>query len=339
MDLGTRRGKLLAVGWAAFVVAAVAAVAVASLGSETHVAPAADPVAQPNSPPPQAASSEFLAADCDRLAATPGDPMRTVAPVHDDQFAPATALSACERAVDANPDNARLQFQLGRALWLSGRFGDAFEPLKKARLGGHKMASLFLGNAFRDNHLPDGQVPNIRTAITLYREASEAGIEMATRSLEEAEHEAARLTFDKSLFQNGDYLEAIYNNDYSNIRYTARLAFYMQGLAHGFEDTNVVFIDQRCRSLLSQLGVDILNIGSIPAIIVELSRSKDPNGNFSVQDAMQTALSVVASDYIRDQGARDATILYNESGRYGCASPVTQQILKNMVLVIRNSSR
>lgn len=274
---------------------------------------------------------------CDQLAAMPGDPNRASAPVADDSFAPAAAVEKCGAALAANPNAPRAMFQLGRALWLSHQDDRAYEQLKAARLAGYGAAALLLGHAYRDGRLPAGETANLQTAAVLYEEASKAGIDGADAALADAQREIARNTFDKSLFQNGDYMEVLHSGDFSKITYPLSMLYYMQGIAKGFDDNNVIFLDQACKPLLSKVGIDLLNNVEILVVAGSVFGTKDDQGNWTPEGLAKALGSGLVKDYLIDQGERDATILYNEDIRYGCKSDVTKKILGNMMLVIRNT--
>ena len=107
---------------AAFVVVIAAALA--------RAAAAQAPAQAPVPPPPQAAGP---AAECDRLAAHPLDPERTVPRgVMIDAIDQSAALAACSAAAEAAPAVARLWFQWARALEAAGRDGDAAQRYERA---------------------------------------------------------------------------------------------------------------------------------------------------------------------------------------------------------------
>ena len=275
MDLNAHKGKL-----AVFVLVALVMIAFLS-GSLINSGSAPQGLA---SGVEQAAlTSEELTKKCDDLAAYPGDPMRTSAPVDDASFATAAAVSACEAALAADTANSRIMFNLGRALYLSGQYELAYENLKAARLAGYSAASLLLGDAYRDGKLPDGEVGNLNTAMVLYEEAERGGVESASAALLDAKRELDRSTFDKSLFQNGDYMEKLYTGDFSKTGFPVSVLHYMQGIAYGFEDSNVLFIDQACKPLLSKVGIDLLNSEAVESAVVLASTigSQDEQGNWS----------------------------------------------------------
>ncbi len=94
-----------------------------------------------------AASSHPAAARCDALAADPNDPTRAAPGVADDAISASAAVYACNDAVRAMPDNARLRFQFGRALLASGRQKEAVAAFQQAAAANHPGAYAYLGTA------------------------------------------------------------------------------------------------------------------------------------------------------------------------------------------------
>lgn len=316
---------------AALIVAGVAAGGVLAAGCSRGAgggAPAAEAASQ--------ISPEEALAACDRLASAPGDPLRAEAAVTDEAFAPAPALAACADAVAQNADSARAHFEYGRSLAQSGRDADAYEEFKTARLAGYPAASLALANAYRDGRLPSGEQASLATAVTLYEEAANGGVGGADKALADARLELERATFDKSLFQNGDYMAALYTGDYSNIKQPLALVYYMQGVASGFEDSNVIFMDQACKALVSKAGLDLIRNADGPVSWAQILAATDPSGKWSPAGLVDVLAASAVRSYVIDMGERDATVLYGE-GRYGCKSPVTRQVLSHMMLVVKNT--
>ena len=88
-------------------------------------------------------------ARCDALAADPNDPTRTASGVADDAISAAAAITACSEAAQAQPDLARLRFQLGRALLAGGRQKEAVAAFQQAAKSEHPGALAYLGTAYQ----------------------------------------------------------------------------------------------------------------------------------------------------------------------------------------------
>lgn len=91
---------------------------------------------------------------CDRLAAHPEDPDRVSEGVPTSAVDQALAITACEADHEANPDNARITYQLARVYFYNGRTADAVATMEKAAEGGHRQAQFVMG-ALISNKRPD----------------------------------------------------------------------------------------------------------------------------------------------------------------------------------------
>ena len=71
--------------------------------------------------------------ECHRLAADPNDPGRIGTGVAFDAIESAAAVTACLQAVDANPKDGRLAYELGRAYDAGSNFAAAEKPTSARR--------------------------------------------------------------------------------------------------------------------------------------------------------------------------------------------------------------
>lgn len=81
--------------------------------------------------------------ECDRLAAHGRDPGHVAAPVTRGEMDKEAAIAACLEAVEADPENPRLNYQLGRAYGYSGR-GEEAMPYRMAALEADYPQSTFV---------------------------------------------------------------------------------------------------------------------------------------------------------------------------------------------------
>jgi hypothetical protein len=182
-----------------------AAAQVGEPAPRTAPAPAAPPsdskpqTAEPASPPtvakeqtaalnPQAkpaapTDAESAISACDRLAASPIDPTRPAGVVgleFDDMDATA-AIPACRAALAAEPDNPRLQFELGRAEMKAGGAGEEVLGLfRKAAAAGSAAGMNGLGFAYERGI---GAPRDMSEALRWYRQSAGAGNRAAMRRL------------------------------------------------------------------------------------------------------------------------------------------------------------
>ena len=96
--------------------------------------------------------SSFCAevSECDRLAANPPDPDRVADGVPRSQVDVDAAIDACERALAADSDNARLAYQLGRVYFYGGDTASALKYIGQAADEGYRQAEFVMG-ALADN--------------------------------------------------------------------------------------------------------------------------------------------------------------------------------------------
>jgi TPR repeat protein len=128
------------------------------------------------------ARAETPAEACDKLAAHPADPAK---PANIEGIATGSievdiAIEACTKAIAAEPANARLIYQLGRAHFDKEDYGPAFREFSTASDAGYAAAKGALG------YLYDGglgtQVDKTK-AVVLYREASDGNVSFAAHNL------------------------------------------------------------------------------------------------------------------------------------------------------------
>lgn len=106
--------------------------------------------------------------ECDRLAADPDDPKKLTPGVAADKLSQdARALEACIAALEHDPANVRLRYQLGRVLLASGADEEARSFLDRAALGGHAAAYASLGDLlFFDESAEKQALEQYRKALT-----------------------------------------------------------------------------------------------------------------------------------------------------------------------------
>jgi TPR repeat protein len=114
------------------------------------------------------------AALCDLLAAHPFDPDRFGEGVMLDRMDGDRAVAACEEAVEAEPNNLRLAYQLGRAYTRLERYPEAMGPLRRAADGGGIAAIYALGDLLV-YHGDGSKSGNPADGVDLMRRAADAG--------------------------------------------------------------------------------------------------------------------------------------------------------------------
>lgn len=269
-----------------------------------------------------------LAISCHELTSHPSDKGRFAAGVSDEAVAPGRAIPACEAAVAANSDDPTLRFELGRAYWLGGRDEDAVLAFADAADKGHAGAMKYLGDAYLEGRgLPAGIQPNMQTAADWYKKSADAGFDLASKALAEAEEQIRKNRFDPALFQNGKFMEILYTGKFENAEAPLALAFYAKGLVASLDSTESLYMDQSCKAMIGRLGSQIVNASEFAGIIAQYANKNDDPGTATVKILIQG----VTENYWKDQGFRDATVLFNKDV-LGCDSDVTRSVIEHIML-------
>lgn len=92
-----------------------------------------------------AAPAPAALSECDRLAAHPEDPDRVAEGRVTAEIDLPAAIAACEAALEDEPDNARLRYQLARVLFYSAAPERAMAEMHRAAEGGHRQAEFIYG--------------------------------------------------------------------------------------------------------------------------------------------------------------------------------------------------
>lgn len=82
---------------------------------------------------------------CDELASHPLDPARVAPGQSTGDIDLPLAIATCREDVAAQPDNARVRYQLGRVLFYSGQFDEAMLQMRRSAAGGHAQAQFIMG--------------------------------------------------------------------------------------------------------------------------------------------------------------------------------------------------
>ena len=85
---------------------------------------------------------------CDKLAASPSDPLRTTKGVPLQSIVAQAAIEQCETSVKTEPRTPRYRYQLGRAFEAAQKLDEARVHYQEAATAGYPVASLNLGLLF-----------------------------------------------------------------------------------------------------------------------------------------------------------------------------------------------
>jgi TPR repeat protein len=92
-----------------------------------------------------AVSADAEITECDRLVSHPRDPDRVTTGVPSAEVDVAAGIAACQAAVEADPDGARANYQLGRVYFYDDRVDKAMSHLEIAAAANHRQTMFVLG--------------------------------------------------------------------------------------------------------------------------------------------------------------------------------------------------
>lgn len=110
---------------------------------------------------------------CDRLVAHPEDPFKVAAGVDTKDVDFAAAIAACQIALDLDPENPRLRYQLARALTYAGQVKKALPLIEKAAAQHYPQAMFVTGYLYLEGFA--GAPKDPCRAADLLRESGEYG--------------------------------------------------------------------------------------------------------------------------------------------------------------------
>lgn len=128
------------------------------------------------------ASAQSNITDCDRLAAHPSDPDKLTEGIPSESVKIPEAVAACQSALKAAPDDARLNYQLGRVLFYKKEYAEGFRYLEKSAKLKYRQAQFVVGYLHTEGR--EGFLkPDHCKAIPLWQEAANRGHYAAEISL------------------------------------------------------------------------------------------------------------------------------------------------------------
>ncbi len=111
--------------------------------------------------------------ECDRLTAHPLDPDRITTGVSSSKVPHDEGIAACKAAVEDDPTNPRLNYQLGRVYFYSGNADLAIPHLEQAAGAGYRQAQFVLGYVYEAGR--NGTNQDICRTEDLWLAAARAG--------------------------------------------------------------------------------------------------------------------------------------------------------------------
>lgn len=110
---------------------------------------------------------------CDRLAAHPEDPFKVQAGLNTHEMDIVAAIAACRIALEQDPDNPRIQYQLARSLTYAGQIKEALPLLEKSAALDYPQALFVNGYLHLEGFA--GAPKDACRAAELIRESAEYG--------------------------------------------------------------------------------------------------------------------------------------------------------------------
>jgi tetratricopeptide (TPR) repeat protein len=120
-----------------------------------------------------ASSQAQQVTECDRLTAHPLDPDKITIGVPTSKVPHDEGIAACKAAVAEDPDNPRLNYQLGRVYFYADQTESAIRHLEQAAGSGHRQAQFVLGAILRKGS--KGTTKNICRTEDLWLASARAG--------------------------------------------------------------------------------------------------------------------------------------------------------------------
>jgi len=267
---------------------------------------------------------------CDEAASHPADPERRAIGVPDERMVPVTAIELCETALQRDPGNPRIHYQLGRALWLAAREGEAFSHFVAAAYDGYGPALAGLAEAYVSGRgLPAGEAKDLVAALHFFERAAQARFRPA-----EAEVIWLRdflKEFDEYLFQNPVFANLLYVGNFSNIQkedHEILLAFtsYINGFIRQLDSEQFYDHYKECQPLLDKIGILSAEWSQVNQLFLLMQNSD----GLSFENFLPTMLLMGRHTHIaEDQGWRDASVMAENYN--GCKSDVSRRMVAHLM--------
>lgn len=279
---------------------------------------------------------------CDELAAHPSDPEGLVNGVYDGEIDIQAAIPACTQALADDPNNPRLQFQLGRAYWEADRDAEAVDMFRRAAVGGdYAAAYAFLGIAYEYGYATG--TPETELARSLYLVAQERGFTPADDLLAALAPDRpmnalpGSTAVDFSRYKQPEILENIYEEQFDALNEDPlKVVFYLRGM-YDFFKQEVNWFDLKCAHLhdtrLTQKVVRNL-MGANPQTTVSGANAIIERVLAQVQEKLQKGdLAGLVAGYMEmqilpDEGKRDAGHLVSDHDN-NCEADTIVRLYKN----------
>ena len=243
--------------------------------------------------------------DCDVQAANPNDEQRVAPGVVNTSIIPKLAVEACEKALQALPDEPRILYQLGRAYDAANRPVDAAKAYKRAMDKNHAMAFFNMG-------LKEAAQGNTDGAVALYAKGAELGSSFAAREL-------AKSKFTSEGFSNPAFFQSIYDRKFSQRERSQTI--YISTFIGLFNR------ESACRGVATHgLNVQAAQLaqGAVWSQLLGAMKQSQAAGTIGLQEG-RAATAGMAMQVDRAEG--DAVLFYR---RYACDGAVAKRFFANL---------
>ena len=286
------------------------------------------------------AQASAALSQCDALASHPNDPGRFSAGVPDDQLAPGRDIPICEAAAKLNPDQARAWFELGRVYWSAHRDTEALSAFVEAAKRDYAPAMKYIGDAFLHGRgLPTDFQQDAYTAKAWY-EKSSAGFPDGMNALHDLEDYLAKNQFDKSIFQNQEFMTKLYSNQFDPESEDMFFNSYLTAFMEKLRSQEMFFMDQLCAPQITEFTLIKIRLHKDKS----LGKPAIDNTNYTpslagymnnpgayllsgLTGGITESMNSTPLQMTTDQGTNDAIALERH---YGCNSNIVKTITCNI---------
>jgi hypothetical protein len=307
---------------------------------------------------------------CDLLAADPEDPARTAQGVPAQAVDLQAAYDACTVALEQEPDNPRLAFQLGRVLLLADYPEEAAGRLVAAADAGHAAAVGHVAGLIAGGEA--GYEADPATAAGLHQMAAVAGYGPSMAAYQAltgapvdmaAARAGAPTAEDFDRFNQPKIIKALYDGDFGVLNeFQSGLVAEQNGVPLSLVTYFTAFADQAntpyegigCPGLLKagigarlsqRAATAAMNpeavMGSLEQMFMMMAGSMGARGGDPFTDGMRAAQDMMQPmiegetriGVLKEAGQKDALIL---AQKYGCDHPLSRKVMSNLNAYVLN---
>ncbi|MCG8548195.1 MAG: tetratricopeptide repeat protein [Alphaproteobacteria bacterium] len=281
---------------------------------------------------------------CDRLAADPADPRRVTEGVAMADFDADSALEACAAAIEYDPNNPRLHFQLGRTLVAMGQEDQALDFLEPAAEVNYPAAEGYIGDMlFADEKGGDS---SFKAAMAYYGRAAKGGYKpaadvIASLKIPENTPGASAPAGGSQSFSAKDYRQprivtAMLKGDFGPLQNANKkfVRFYLLHFVGTYNQVCPGALDQRVANTIinQQMGGALASREAFAAY----GWKKLGETFKGLANPQQMIRNEMNNAVIKQDASKDAI---NLSGTFGCESKKMQGFFRNVQAYFRDPTK